>query len=197
MLLIETIRTRNRHLENIKWHNERFNKTRKYLFGINEIIDLKIIIKIPSDLPRNVHKCRILYDKKIRKIEFIPYQKKIIKNIKLVMANNIDYDFKYADRSYLQDLLNKSNADEIIIVKNGLITDASYANLCFFDGEKWLTPATPLLAGTRRAKLIYENKIHEKDIRLSDLRFFKKIKLINAMMGFRNSPDIEVDKSTF
>ena len=197
MLLIETIRTCNRHLENIKWHNERFNKTRKDLFGINEKIDLKKIIKTPNSLSRNVHKCRVLYNKKIQKIEFIPYQKKIIKNIKLVTANNIDYNFKYADRSHLQDLLNKSNADEIIIVKNGFITDASFANVCFFDGVKWLTPATPLLAGTRRAKLIHEKIIHEKDIRPSDLRFFKKIKLINAMIDFRNSPDIEVDKSIF
>ena len=194
MLLIETIRICNRHFENIERHNERLNKTRKELFSNTEKIDLKNIIKIPVDLPRNTHKCRVLYDDKIRKTEFIPYQKKIINHIKLVTDNNIEYQYKYADRSKLQSLMTHSNADEIMIIKNGFITDASYANLCFFDGEKWLTPSTPLLPGTMRAKLLSQGKIQEADIRPADLRFFKKIKLINAMLGCKNSKEIEIGR---
>ncbi|MEZ4953811.1 MAG: aminotransferase class IV [Saprospiraceae bacterium] len=194
MLLLETIRTCNRRIENIHWHNERFNKTRKELFGEAEKIDLKKIIKIPADLPRSVHKCRILFNAEIQKIEFIPYQIKKIKSIELIIDDNIEYPFKYADRSALLNLKNKSLADEIIIVKNGLLTDTSYANLVFYDGEKWLTPATPLLPGTMRAKLIAQGKIREENIKPTDLRFFKKLKLINAMLGFGNSPEIEIGK---
>lgn len=194
MLLLETIRTRNRQLENIHYHNERFNKTRKELFGESEKNDLQKIIKIPADLPRSVHKCRILYNAEIHKIEFIPYRIKKIKTIELITDDEIKYPFKYADRSALQKLKNKSLADEIIIVKNGLLTDTSYANLVFFDGEKWLTPATPLLPGTMRAKLIALGKIREENIRPTDLRLFKKLKLINAMLGFGNSPEIAMGK---
>ena len=192
MQLIETIRTCNCRLENIKWHNARFNKSRKNLFGVSEIIDLKKTIKIPGDLPRSVHKCRVVYDKKINKIEFVPYQLKQIKSIALVTDNNFGYNYKYTDRSHLRFLLNKSRADEIIIVKNNLLTDASYANVCFFDGGKWWTPAKPLLAGTMRSKLIFQGKINTADIRPSDIRFFKKIKLINAMMVFENTPGLDI-----
>ncbi|MEO1260667.1 MAG: aminotransferase class IV [Bacteroidota bacterium] len=194
MQLIETIRTCNRRLENIKWHNERFNKSRQELFGETEKIDLRNIINIPLSLPRTVHKCRVVYDKKIIKSEFIAYQAKRVRTIGLITDNEIEYNFKYTDRSCLHSLLAKSRADEIIIVKNNFITDASYANVCFFDGEKWWTPANPLLAGTMRSKLIFQQKIYPTDIRPSDLRLFKKVKLINAMLVFENTPALDIEK---
>ena len=194
MLLIETIRTCNRRLENIAQHNERMNRSRWELFGAAEKIDLNEVIKIPVGLPSAVHKCRVLYGSDIQQVEFVPYQHKKINSFQLVTADDLEYSYKYADRSRLRSLLHNSMADEIIIVKNGLVTDSSFANLCFFDGEKWLTPSAPLLPGTMRAKLLAEGKIHEADIRPTDLRLFKKIKLINAMLGFRNSPEIENGK---
>ena len=194
MQLIETIRTCNRRLENIARHNERLNRTRSAIFGLNEKIDLRGVITIPKAIDRRVHKCRVTYGPGVQQIEFLPYRPKVVNSFELVTANDIEYPHKYADRNHLQSLLENSNADEIIIVKNGYLTDASYANTCFFDGDKWLTPSTPLLAGTMRAKLLAEGKVHEADLRPADLRFFKKIKLINAMLVFGNSPDIEIGK---
>lgn len=193
MELIESIRVSNRHLENIEKHNERFNKSRNKLFGLNEQLDLNKIIKIPTSITRSVHKCRIVYDKEIRQIEFIPYFPKKIKSIELINDNKINYSHKYTDRTHLIKLRNNSPANEIIIVKNGLLTDASYANICLFDGAKWFTPTLPLLEGTMRAKLLNQHKIHLADIRPSDIHVFKKIKLINAMLIFENTRPLDID----
>ena len=194
MQLLETIRTCNRNLENTAFHNERFNQSRKELFGIEEALDLKKLIKIPEQLPRSVHKCRVLYGPGIQQVEFFPYVPKKIKNIQLVEVDDLDYSYKFADRSHLQKLLADSPADEIIMVKNGHLTDASFANICFYDGEKWLTPTLPLLPGTMRAKLLSEEKIHLSEIRPSGLRFFKKLKLINAMLVFENTPALGINQ---
>lgn len=194
MLLLETIRTSNQRLENIAYHNERFNRSRAEIFDSKKKLDLRKLIKIPSHLSRSVHKCRVIYGPDIQRIEFVLYQPKKINSLELVTVHELDYGYKFADRSHLKKLLENSSADEIIMVKNGFVTDASYANLCFFDGEKWLTPSTPLLPGTMRAKLIDQQKIHVAEIRVSDLRFFKKIKFINAMLIFENTPTVEVKK---
>ena len=194
MQLIETIRTCNRRLENITHHNERMNRSRATLFNEDVKIDLKKIITIPTDLPPTLHKCRVLYGPDVQQVEFIPYHRKNVTSFQLVTADHLSYHHKFADRLHLQSLLQNSPADEIIIVKNGYLTDASYANLCFFDGKKWLTPASPLLPGTMRAKLLKLGKIKEADLRPADLPFFKKLKLINAMLGFHHSPALGIEK---
>ncbi len=132
-----------------------------------------------------IYKCRILYDVKIHRIEWIPYRFKKIHSLQLVHADKLDYSHKFADRTELQSLLQKKGkAEDILIVKNGLITDTSYANVAFFDGLQWLTPLKPLLAGTKRAALLQQKKIQEADIRPQDLKQFGKLRLFNAMMDW-------------
>ena len=62
----------------------------------------------------------------------------------------------------------KGDCDDILIIRNGLITDMSYANVAFFDGTQWLTPRIPLLAGTCRERLLETGPIREADI--ADIR---------------------------
>jgi 4-amino-4-deoxychorismate lyase len=84
----------------------------------------------------------------------------------------------------LNDLLKlKGACDEIIIIKQGYVTDTSYTNIAFYDGEKWYTSDTPLLAGTCRASLIDEGVLSVKNIRETDIWKYKKVSLINAMMN--------------
>ena len=75
-------------------------------------------------------------------------------------------------------------------MKNGLITDTSYANIVFWDGQNWLTPSTPLLAGTKRARLLHESKIKEAEIRVDDLIKYEKARIINALNDLDDSQDI-------
>ncbi|MBN1494810.1 aminotransferase class IV [Candidatus Peregrinibacteria bacterium] len=181
-LLFEAIKVQNGKFYNIKYHNERFNKARKELFGCKDFIDLKIKIKIPASKTKGLYKCRIVYGPEIEKIEFIPYKKPNIRSLKITECNDIDYKYKYLDRTKIDELLKqKGEYDDILLIKNGFITDTSIANICFYDGEKWITPNTPLLKGTKRQKLLDEGKITEQKITRKDLRKFKKASLINAM----------------
>ena len=70
--------------------------------------------------------------------------------------------------------------DEVVIVKNGFISDTTISNLAFFDGSEWHTPNTPLLKGTKRAELLDSGFLKEKTIKLFQL----VEKLINRMLIF-------------
>jgi len=182
MQLLETIKVDQGKPFFISFHNERFNKTRLELFGIQENLDLSTIIN-PPDL--NCYRCRIVYSKKIEKIEFIPYQPRIFKIFQIVYDDHIDYEYKYLDRSAIQKLEQfKQEVDDILIIKQGLITDTSIANVAFFDGEQWITPANPLLKGTTRERLLQENKIQTKMIDLKEIKKYSKMALMNALLGF-------------
>ena len=89
---------------------------------------------------------------------------------------------KYSDRSLINTLFaQRGTCDEIIIIKNGKVTDCSIGNLIFRQGKKWYTPDSPLLLGTQREKLLQEGKIQERTIFQEDIVNFDEIKIINAM----------------
>ena len=95
------------------------------------------------------------------------------------------------------DLYNsKQEADDILIVKNGWVTDSSYANLIFKLGDKWITPASYLLNGTMRQQLIERGEIQCEPISLVDIGKFANVKLINSMVGM-NGPEIEMTNVIF
>ena len=193
-LLLETIRIHNRCLEKIECHNERFNRSRYELFGAQEPVDLNEIIEIPVTLDTGIYKCRLIYSDKIHNIEFLPYRVKHVRTLKIVAGDHIDYSYKYLDRSCFKRLMEGSPADDILIIQKGLITDTSFSNIAFTDGEKWLTPSTPLLNGTRRMALIREGKVVVEEIKKEDLKFFQFAKLMNAMLDWEESPLIPLDK---
>ena len=78
----------------------------------------------------------------------------------------------------------RGEADEIIIIKNGLVTDTSIANIAILHDERWLTPKLPLLEGTTRKRLLNEGKVFESNITPTMLRNADKIALMNAMVDF-------------
>jgi 4-amino-4-deoxychorismate lyase len=185
MFLLETIKVQNQQLRNIYWHNQRLNRTRQLLFGATDERDLEEIIETPTDLTDAIYKCRVTYGLEIEKIEFESYSPKPIKTLKIIHQNRIDYSFKYANRSGLHALYaQKENCDDVLIIKNGLITDTSYCNIAFFDGKNWLTPEKPLLEGTERAFLLSEGILQTVDISVQDLKHFQYFKLFNAMMNW-------------
>lgn len=191
-LLIETIRIEDRKLQNTAFHNERFNRSRKELLGINQESLLEELVILPENLPSGTIKCRLVYSRIIESITFSPYIFKKLRKFQIIEDNSIDYSYKYCDRQHLENLTSNIAADDILIIKNGFITDTSYANIVFRDGTKWITPAEPLLCGTMRAKLLQEGKIQCEILRKSDLRLFKSAKIINAMIGLEESPLISL-----
>lgn len=195
-LLFETIKIKDGALCDIGYHNDRFNRSREILFGINQTVFLEEIIKVPQEYSSGVVKCKVVYDSSIKGISFARYILKPINRLILVECNHIDYSYKYSDRSELDGLVKNANCsfdEDILIVRNGLVTDTSYSNVALFDGTEWITPMLPLLAGTKRAKLLDSGLIREGEIKAADLKYFEKIKLFNAMLDFDECPNLLTD----
>jgi len=181
-LLLETIRIEEGKIHNLNYHQARCTKSRQKLFQSRDILDLSSLIHAPKT---GLYRCRIVYAEVLHAIEYIPYTPKKIETLKIV-PSDIEYSFKYANRDALNSLLEaNSDADEVIIEKNGILTDTTLSNIAFFDGKKWFTPDKPLLEGTMRAKLIDEGFLQTKEIRQKDLSDYSQVALINAMLGFK------------
>jgi 4-amino-4-deoxychorismate lyase len=182
-LLIETIKVVEGQIQNAAYHNRRLNNARKELFDCKRAIDVIEHLKLKDAELNGIQKCTITYNESIVGIKVQPYTKRKIESLKLIVDNSIDYSYKYADREQLNELSAKrESCDEVLIIKNGLITDTSFSNIVFFDGRKWVTPNKPLLEGTKRQQLIDERIIEVEEIKLSDLKRFSRACLINAML---------------
>lgn len=183
-------------LQHIVYHNNRVNNSRKLLFHSKQLWDLSEIIQLP-DLDQNtIYRCRFLYARKVDGFEFVPYIPRVVKKLFLVDCGDLDYSFKYSDRSALEKLkknLPDQNFSDILLVKNGFITDTSFSNIALFDGSNWYTPSFPLLEGTKREYYINNNAILKCDISPSDLPKYKKARLINAMLDLDDSDDIPME----
>lgn len=192
-LLLETIKLENGKLINLNYHNQRFNRARKEILSLPEK-DLADLIQIPEKFSEGTYRCRVVYQEKIEKIEFIPHQPRMINSLQIVHDNDIVYDHKFADRTNLQKLYKqRGDSDEIIILKNGLVTDCFIGNLVFFDGQKWITPDHPLLRGTQRQKLLDEGQIQEEKITEKDLFNYEMVGIINVFYNLENMPQIAID----
>lgn len=179
--LFEAIKVKKCQFCNLDHHQQRVEQSLYTLFEAPPSIDLNAI-KIPSSLDlEGIYKCRVTYSDKIEAVKFIPYEKRQIQSLKLVSNNEIDYRLKYNERKELEGLKKQQGrADEILIIKNGLVTDTSYTNIAFYDGSKWYTPSTPLLRGTKRQKLLDEGLIIEIQIREMDIPDFQYACPVNA-----------------
>lgn len=175
---------RNGVIQLIDYHNERLNRTRRELFSSTDIINLQEVIN--PDVHKDCLKVRVVYDANgISEISYAPYSPKNIRTLRFVTCNDIDYRYKSTNRTLLQSLASKkADCDEVLIVRNNMITDTSYTNVAILKDGKWLTPRLPLLKGTRRAFLLDKEIIYEADIHPSDITPETEIMLFNGMMDF-------------
>lgn len=193
--LVESLKLKEGVVQNLGYHQSRLNRSMAELFPGAEPIDLSQSISIPERCKIGIFKIRVVYGLVIETIEIDPYQFRSIERLKVVHHPNIDYHLKYTDRQILDDLFAQRGAyDDIIIVKNGLVTDSYAANLLFFDGQKWRTPSIPLLKGVKRQVLLDQGIIIEKDISLHDINSYQKVGLVNAMVDFEEMPIVAIEK---
>ncbi len=192
-LLLETIKVVERELINLEYHQQRVNRSIRDLFNKNAGINLDREINIPDHLEKGLYKCRVIYNLKIKKAEFFPYKQPEITTLKLVTCNDLDYYYKFENRQPITELLElKGRCDDILILKNDLVTDTSFCNIIFSDGNNWITPSKPLLKGTQREYLLDKGKITEARIKSSDIYNFNSFKLINAMIDFETSQTLPI-----
>ncbi|MEH8048238.1 aminotransferase class IV family protein [Gallibacterium anatis] len=186
--LFETLCIENGQVQNLALHQQRYeNSLREFYAG--QPYDIFSIAKILqkntalwANLQSTIIRCRIDYNATQYHLQCFPYQRKNYQRFQPVICDDIDYHLKYSDRAIFNELLKqKGDYDEIIIVKQGKITDCTIGNLILRQGSQWFTPDSPLLIGTQRSKLLQERKIIERKILLSDLPLFEEIRLINAL----------------
>jgi len=191
--LFETVRVENGIPLHPEWHEARILRSREEVWGNREPVDLHRMIRVPGEFATGTVRCNVFYERDDWEVIFRVYRKKVIRTLKMVDAGALDYHLKYAFRGALETLMElRREDDEIILVRDGLITDTSMSNLIFHDGESWHTPASPLLRGTCRARLLAEGRIAERDIRPADLGNYAGCKLINAMRCPEEEPLIPI-----
>lgn len=200
---IETIRLENGLFHLLDLHQQRLTATVREIYGDEIIVpDIKTTLSAIADIPVDgIYKCRIVYDTEIREIEFQPYTRRTVRSLKVVEADtDIDYHLKSCDRSALTSLASlKGDCDEVIILRDGLVTDTSYTNLVFHSDTGLYTPRTPLLKGVMRGSLLNQGIIHEIDIRPEDIHpdnplGITGVSLINAMLPMGSAPVIPVSE---
>lgn len=180
--LVESIQIQNGQIPLLTYHEARIIQTRKVLLGTNKILPISEAISDFGPFTDGVLKCRLVYNEQIEEIIVQPYQIRKITSIKLIEDNEITYDYKFLERPELDALYDqRGNHDEIMIVRNGLVTDAYYYNFIFEQDGKWYTPASPLLKGCRRAALLDEGVLNKVDITIQSIHDYDRIHLINAM----------------
>lgn len=181
MQLLETIRA----LEGIPCHLDYHQRRLDHAVAtLNMACDyrLETLLNPPRE---GLYRCRVLYDENSISVTYLPYTPKRFRTLQAVIDDTIDYTLKYADRRELDALYAKrGKCDDIVIVKNGLITDTTIANLAFYDGQRWVTPDQPLLKGTTRQRLLDEGKLIETKIAAEDLHRYGRCAVMNAMLGF-------------
>ena len=181
---VETIRIEGGKAMNLPLHDARMNATRLHFAPHAAPISLQ---KWLNDAPLSEEriKARVVYNVDgVCETTFQTYKRREIQWLRMVEDNDISYTFKSTDRHELDHLLAlRDGCDEVLIVKNGLITDTSFTNVAFFDGHKWLTPAQPLLNGTMRQWLLQRGQLTETHITPASLASFQRIMLFNAMIG--------------
>jgi 4-amino-4-deoxychorismate lyase len=172
------------------------NRARTELFNLKTPINLIEILEPQNTIvsKKGLFKCRIVYQEEVGDISFTPYSLPSIATVRAVCSETIKYAYKYQDRSDLASLfLQRMGCDDILIIRKGLVTDTSYANVLFHNGQDWITPRFPLLEGTQRAYLLNKGKIKAESITLEQVKSFSKMRLINAMIRFEDELDIDVD----
>jgi len=192
--LIESIKLEGGRFHLLHYHQARVDRSLIDLHQLKNVISLSESLSKHQYPKTGLFKCRVVYEKQIESIEFLPYTPGNIQSLKVIHDHSINYSYKYEDRSKINSLFEQRQfCDDVLIVKNGFVTDSSYSNIIFFDGFRWITPKTPLLKGTMRQFLLDAAEIKEEPVAIQDVFSFKSFRLINAMLGF-DGAEIDVSK---
>jgi 4-amino-4-deoxychorismate lyase len=179
----ESIKLLDGKLHLLDLHSARLNVTRNTFFENIKDIDLEKELMIPCEKKEGLYKVKVVYAQYLENVTIDNYIVKDHYKIKFLEKPEIKYDFKFLDRGILEV---DSNADfeDVIFLKNGELTDASYSNIALFDGNEWFTPLNCLFKGVKRKSLIARGVLSQKRIYKDDLSDYQKIAFINAMRDF-------------
>lgn len=182
---IEAIAWRDGKAERLIYHQKRVEEAFRVLFPDKQPFMLKELLQSVDGPGTGLYKLRLEYGVEPGIMEFQEYRMRNVSSLQLVGIDHEPMYYKATERDYIDRAFSKRGlCDDVLMVRDGLLTDSSYANIALFDGKKWLSPRIPLLYGTRRAYLVDHGQIEPADIKADDLVQFQRIRLFNAMIGF-------------
>ncbi|MEI8085878.1 MAG: aminotransferase class IV [Paludibacter sp.] len=182
---LETIQLLDGQFKRLELHQARMNKALADYYPNKPIVSIENALKQQTIPKVGLFKCRVVYSSDIQLIEFVPYTPPVISTLKIIEINIDPLPYKMADRADYQKAFSlRENCDDVLLVKNGLLTDTSYCNIALFDGVQWFTPKQPLIQGVNRAELLSEGRLIPKDIKMEELLNFRRISLFNALNEF-------------
>ncbi len=190
---LETIRVEQGQFWHLQRHQKRIATTIRHHYPQAAIPSLAHSLQLPTDARKGLWKCRVLYDHAIRQVTFSPYQRQAMHRLAIVPAPELRYPWKAADRTALEALkVRYPQADDLLIIQNGWLTDSTIANIVLEIKGQYYTPQTPLLAGTMRATLLAKGQIRQAPLRIASLFEATRLWLINALRPLLPSLAIEL-----
>lgn len=182
MRLIETIKIVNGKCLNLEYH------CRRAEFTIQEPV-------VSDEFAHGTIKWRIVYGDNLPvESQMSHYALPRINSLRMIDATKVDYTRKYEDRSSIEKLMRlRGLCDDILIHRNGMVSDTSFCNVVFENEYGLFTPSTPLLEGTKRQMLLDRGIIAERDIMLADIPNFSNVRLINAMIEIEDNVIIQTE----
>jgi 4-amino-4-deoxychorismate lyase len=193
---LETFRITGGRIDNFGWHAGRIRRTLKSFYGSTGQLPAwstgfeqgheTLFRQVLTGAPDEICKGRFCYGLEPGPLTLEPYRKRVVGHLYAIQPETLpDYRFKFLDRAALTALQDMAGADgEVLILdEKGRLTDTSYTNILLFDGKRYMTPSSPLLEGTCRSRLLAEGVIVEDILYGKDIKHFREIHLINALLG--------------
>lgn len=175
---IETIRIEQGQAHHLDLHQQRINRTLAKFYPHSHF---SLSTMLPHPLPMERCKWRIVYGEEVVSTSLELYNPRSIETLRL-LNSQFSYEYKFLNRTAIDNAFaQRGDADDVLFLHNGFITDTSIFNVAFFDGLHWLTPASPLLKGTMRHHLIDLKVIFEAELNINDLTSFSQVSLFNAL----------------
>ena len=190
--LVESIKAETGQFFLLDYHQDRLERTFHAVYKSS--CPWQLVAILPQAPSQGLFKVRFLYNATDFSIEVQPYVPKIIKTLKLIEIGDYTYPHKWTDRSTINAAFaQRGNCDDVLMTKNGFLTDASYANIVLFDGTNWVTPEKPLFEGVQRSYLLDHTKIKTATITATVLSNYQSFQLINAMNSFVENRFLSVE----
>jgi len=190
----ETIRVDDGKISNFDLHVKRSSATIHHHYGVlyeipfEQLLEEHFLKEQPQkeySLHNGIFKFRVVYSNRVLKHTLTPYSPQPLNTLKVVECKDIEYDYKYENRSRIESIRSlRGGCDDILIIKDGFVTDTSYGNVLFKlkRDNNLYTPTTFLLNGTKRQFMLSKGIIFERELRIENLNECESFYMINAMV---------------
>lgn len=141
------------------------SKSRNKLFSDVKVMDLDVSLN-----SRIISK----QDKPLKLKTFFKAQDSLLDDLKIG---------SYGKEFYLKKLAMKEGFDDVLFCDDKNIYESSTSNIFFLKDRKLITPISGIYKGIIRNKLILENEVEVREVKLSELDSFDGAFLTNSIYG--------------